>query len=152
MLAVEAYQAHFPPGPHKEKSNLDCIHRSLDVVIRRDTLLDFKDNLSGLVGALCFEVIALGLCGFEYHNLHRVRMTNIEAGVNLTLKLVGCLLVTLQPTTLLKWTVVVLPCPSNIVFPVDAGIICRYSPSIANTLSFIPTNLMGCFRHTVYFL
>jgi hypothetical protein len=39
-------------------------------VIGRDAFLDLKDNLSGLVGTFCFEVVTLGLCGLVYHDLH----------------------------------------------------------------------------------
>jgi hypothetical protein len=58
--------------------DLDCSHDSLDVVIGGDAFLDLKDDLSGFIGTFCFEVVALGLCGLVYHDLHWISMTNID--------------------------------------------------------------------------
>jgi hypothetical protein len=93
--------------------------------IRRNALLNLVHNFMSFVRILCFEIVAfVGLSGFEHYDLSIIspmHHVEVKLDVNHTLKLVGCRRVTLQPTTLLKWTVVVLPCPSNIVLPVVAG-------------------------------
>ena len=122
-----------------------------NIVVRRDTFFDLEDDFRGFASALRFEIITFGLGGFIHNNLFEVSLIH-TLKLPQTLKLVGCLRVTLQPITLLKCTVVVFPCPSNIVFPACAGMMCRYSPSIASTRSFNPTKRIGCFRQTVYFL
>ena len=78
--------------------------RVSDAVVWGNALLDLKDNLCSFVGALCFEIITLGLRGFVYDDLQTISIqtTNLLDNIEHTLKFVGCLRVTLQPTTLLK--------------------------------------------------
>lgn len=71
MVGNCSIRRHFPA----RLVSLSVPVENLNVVIRRDALFDLEDNLSGLVGAFRFEIIALGLCGFVYDNLHKISRT-----------------------------------------------------------------------------
>lgn len=126
-------------------------HCCSSVMIWRNPLSNLGDYLASLLDAFSLKIVTFRLRGAKDNDLLGVSSGRTFVPQH-TLKFVGCRRVTLQPITLLKCTVVVLPCPSNMVLPVLEGIICRYSPSMPMTRSFIATNLMGCFLHTVYFL
>lgn len=71
-----------------------------------------------------------------------------------SLTVFGCFLLTLVPTTLLKWTVVVLPCPSTMAptpparRPDSPGMMWIYSLSSAMIRDVEDANDMGCLRRT----
>ena len=50
-----------------------------------NALLDLKDNLCSFVGALCFEIITLGLRGFVYDDLQTISIqtTNLLDNIEL---------------------------------------------------------------------
>lgn len=92
----------------------------------RYALLDRCHYLRGFLGVLCFKVIPLLLVISPDDKLYNCQQTKCSVGLDqkglwYTLKWEGCRLDSLQPTTLLKCTIVVLLLLSVTILPFEDG-------------------------------